>query len=360
MKNYYAVLGLEKGANEEQIKKAYRRLALLYHPDRNRDADAEEKFKEISEAYAVLSDDQKRAQYDQYGHAGFDQRYSQEDIFRNANFADFEDIFGGMGFGSDPFDLFGFGSRGPRRGADLQATVEITLEEAAKGVKREFEFAKMKKCSTCRGSGGAPGAGIRTCPQCGGAGRVRITRRLGPMHFQTIEACNRCGGAGRRYDRACPDCGGSGMKRQKEKITIDIPPGAFDNMRMKFEEGGEYSAAGYGDLYVDVHVKRHQLFEREGDDLITELSIPFTVATLGRETEVQTLLSGKKKINVPAGTQPDDVITVRGEGVPRLQRGGKGDLLIRVKVGIPKKINKKQKELLEEFEKEGKKPFGLF
>lgn len=357
-KDYYEVLGVAKTASKDEIKQAYRKLALQFHPDRNKDQGAEERFKEISESYAVLSDDEKRAQYDQYGHAGFDQRYSQEDIFRNANFSDFEDMFGGAGF--DPFDLFGFGSRGPRRGADLQTTVEITLEEAATGAKREFGYNKVKKCSTCKGSGGAPGAGIRTCNQCGGAGRVRVVKRLGPMAFQTIATCNKCGGAGKSYDRACPDCHGSGMKKQKENITINIPPGAFDQLRMRMEAGGEYSPAGYGDLYIDVRVKKHPLFEREEDNLLTELSVPFTAAALGRDMEVQTLLSGKKKLHIAAGTQPDEVLTLRGEGMPRLQRGGKGDLLVRIKVEIPKRLNKKQKELLEEFEKENKKPFGLF
>ncbi|MFH1221646.1 MAG: molecular chaperone DnaJ [Candidatus Micrarchaeota archaeon] len=361
-KDYYEVLGVAKTAGKDDIKQAYRKLALQFHPDRNKDAGAEERFKEISEAYAVLSDDQKRQEYDAYGHAGFGQQYSREDIFRNANYADFEDVFGNMGFGGDPFDLFGFGERRQRTGGDLQTSVELTLEEAAKGATREFDYNRVKKCSTCKGSGGAPGAGIRTCPQCGGAGRVRITRRLGPMHFQTIAACNKCGGAGKSYDRACGDCNGNGMKKQRDHISINIPAGAFDRMRMRIDDAGEYTGAGYGDLYADIHVKKHQLFEREGDDLLTELSVPFTAAVLGREMEVQTLLSGKKKVQVAAGTQPGEVLTLRGEGMPRLQRSGKGDLLIKVKIEIQKKLNKKQKELLEEFEKEAAKkgPFGMF
>ncbi len=368
-RDYYEVLGVPKNATKEDIKNAYRRLALQYHPDRNKSKDADEKFKEINEAYAVLSDEEKRRQYDAYGQAGFSERFTQEDIFRGADFGDFEDLFESMGFGRfgfdrHPFDFFGFGRARKRRGADLQASVQITLEDAARGISRDFEFLKTKKCGTCGGTGGAPGAKLVACPACGGTGSIRTTKRLGPMTFQSIVTCNRCGGIGRVYEKTCPSCGGTGMKKENEKITITIPPGAFDGMRLRFAGSGEYGPGGYGDLYVDVRVRKHPLFAREGDDLVTEFSIPFTTAALGGEIEVQTLLSGKKRIRIPAGTQSGEIIRIKEEGMPRLQqRGGRkaGDLLVKISVEIPKKLTKRQRELLEEFEKESKKRFfGLF
>lgn len=369
-RDYYEVLGVSKNATKEDIKNAYRRLALQYHPDRNKSKDAEEKFKEINEAYAVLSDEEKRRQYDAYGQASFSGRFTEQDIFRGADFSEFEDLFesmgfGPFGFGRHPFDLFGFGRTRKRRGADLQASVQITLEEAAQGISRDFEFLKTKKCETCGGTGGAPGAKIAACPACGGTGSMRTTKRLGPMTFQSIVTCNRCGGTGRTYEKTCSSCSGTGMKKENEKLTINIPPGAFNGMRLRFAGSGEYGLGGYGDLYIDVRVKRHSLFAREGDDLVTELAIPFTTAALGGETEVQTLVSEKKKIRIPPGTQSGETITVKGEGMPRLQqRSGDrkiGDLLIKISVEIPKKLTKRQRELLEEFEKESKKKlFGLF
>jgi len=365
-RDYYEILGVPRNATKEEIKQAYRKLALQYHPDRNKSKEAEEKFKEINEAYAVLSDDEKRKEYDMYGAAGFEQRYRPEDIFRGADFSDFEDLFesmgfGPFGFGRDPFDIFGFREGRRKRGADLQATIQITLEEAAQGISREFEFFKTKRCDVCNGTGGAPGAKLKICPHCNGTGRIRTTRRMGPMTFQTVTTCNHCHGVGKVYEKLCPACGGSGMKREKEKITISVPPGVFDGMRMRFEGAGEYGPGGYGDLYLTVRVKKHPLFARDGDDLITEYEIPFTTAILGGEVEIETLTSGKKKVSIPGGIQPGDIITLKGEGMPKLQRSGRGNLLIKLKVQIPRKISKRQRELIEEFEKEGKKKFfGLF
>lgn len=363
-KDYYSILGVSRNATKEEIKNAYRKLALQYHPDRNKSKDAEEKFKEINEAYAVLSDDEKRREYDMYGHEDFRKHFTEEDIFRGANFSDFEDLFAQMGFGpfGRDFDIFGFGRRSrTRRGADLQATVQITLEEAARGATHTFEFFREKKCDVCGGGGAEPGSSIRVCPDCGGSGQVRSTRRMGPIVFQAITTCPRCKGSGKTYEKLCHACGGSGIKKQKENITINIPAGAFDGMRMRIDGGGEYGPGGYGDLYVDIRVKKHPLFIRQGDDLITEYSIPFTTAILGADIELQTLIDGKVKVAIPPGTQPDEVITLKDYGIPHLQRKGRGDLKIKIKVSIPKKISKKQRELIEEFEKEGKKKFfGIF
>ncbi|MEM4165744.1 MAG: molecular chaperone DnaJ [Candidatus Bilamarchaeaceae archaeon] len=367
-RDYYEILGVSRNATKEEIKNAYRKLALQYHPDRNKSKEAEEKFKEINEAYAVLSDDEKRRQYDTYGHEGFGQYYTQEDIFRGADFSDFEDLFAEFGFGpfgrfgKNPFDIFGFSrSSRARKGADLQATVQITLEDAARGVSHTVEFVRNKRCDVCNGSGAEPGSSLRLCPDCGGRGQVRSTKRMGPMTFQAITTCRKCGGSGKVYEKICRACEGSGIKKQKEKMVIGIPAGAFDGMRIRIDNGGEYDKGGYGDLYIDVRIKKHPLFSRQGDDLITEYTIPFTAAALGKEIEIQTLIDGKKKITIPSGTQPGDTISLKGLGMPRLQRSGRGDLKIHIKVEIPKKLSKRQRELLEEFEKEsGKKFLGIF
>lgn len=367
-KDYYGILGVSRNATKEEIKDAYRKLALHYHPDRNKSKDAEEKFKEINEAYAVLSDNEKRRQYDMYGHEDFERHFTEEDIFRGADFSDFDDLFAELGFGPfrrfgrSPFDIFGFGrATRIKKGADLQASVQITLEEAARGVSHTFEFTKNKRCDICNGNGAEPGSSLKICVECNGSGQLRTTRRMGPMTFQTITTCKRCGGSGKSYEKLCHACGGSGMKRQKEKIVLDIPPGSFDGMRMRIDGSGEYGPGGYGDLYVDIRIKKHPLFIRQGDDLITEYTIPFTAAALGKEIEIQTLIDGKKKIVIPSGTQPNEIIVLKGYGMPRLQRSGRGDIKVKIKVEIPKKLSRKQKEILHEFEKETNKKFlGLF
>lgn len=371
-RDYYEVLGVAKAANKEQIKDAYRKLALKYHPDRNPgDKASEEKFKELSEAYAVLSDDGKRSQYDQYGHAGFDQRYSQEDIFRGADFSDFEDMVKGFGFGGgggSPFgDMFGsmfgggFGQGGRRGeyGADLQTRVEITLEEAAKGVKKEISYHHSKACNKCSGSGSEPGSRRTTCSTCHGRGQVQQARRAGPMAFYTVTTCNKCRGEGQMVEKPCKNCNGSGKMSGNEHINVDIPAGIENGMRMRLENLGEFGKDGSGDLYVDVYVKKHQTFEREGENIWINKEITFPEAALGGEVEVPTLF-GKAKLNVPVGTASHTVFRLKGEGMPKLRRGGKGDEMVRVIVSIPKKLTKKQKELLAEFEKEGEKKSGIF
>lgn len=367
-RDYYEVLGLPKSASKDEIKSAYRKLALKYHPDRNKDKSAEEQFKEISEAYAVLSDDNKRAQYDQYGHAGFDQMYSREDIFRTADFSDFNDLFREFGFGGGSFGgafgpMFargfgiGRGGRAGRRyeyGADLQAEMEITLEEAAKGVKKELTYHRSKACPKCKGSGSEPGTSRKKCEACGGSGQLQQSRRMGPMQFYSVTTCNRCGGEGTSIEKACRECNGSGKVGQSEDIKVGMPAGIQNGMRIRLEGMGEHGRDGHGDLYVLVYVQRHPTFARDGDDLWLDMPVSFAKAALGAEIEVPTLF-GKAKLHVPAGTHSHTVFRMKGEGMPRMNRNGKGDQMVRVVIDVPKKLSGKQKELLKEFEKEGEK-----
>lgn len=362
-RDYYEILGVPKQASKSDIKKSYRKLALKYHPDRNKESDAAEKFKEVSEAYAVLSDEKKRQQYDQYGHAGFDRMYSQEDIFRGANFRDFQDIFGNMGFGGrgrNPFeDLFGsfFGSgfgRGGRQrdfGADLEYETEISLEDAAKGVKKEISIYRTVVCSKCKGTRAEPGSKTTTCSTCKGSGQVQQARRMGPMAFHTITTCPKCKGEGNIIEKPCKECAGSGRTREKEHIKVNIPPGIESGMRIRLEGLGEYGRDGPGDLFVSVYISPHKYFKRAGDDLLLEVPIPFTTAALGDKIEVPTLF-GKAKLTIPPGTQSHTVFKLNGEGMPNIRTRGKGDQMVRVTVKVPEKLTKKQKEVLKEFEKE--------
>jgi molecular chaperone DnaJ len=370
-RDYYEVLGVDKSATPDQIKQAYRKLALQFHPDRNKDPSATERFKEISEAYAVLSDEKKKAQYDQYGHAGFDQMYSRDDIFRTADFSDFEDVFSSFGFGSDPFGIFGSGSPfGPRRGgggrmhdygADLATRIDITLEEAAKGTKKELGYHHSKVCPKCSGNGSEPGTQRRTCSACGGRGQVQTARRMGPMQFYSVNTCAKCHGEGSAVEKPCRSCSGSGRVSEYEHINVNVPSGIQSGMRLRLEGLGEYGRDGPGDLFVTVYIKKHDRFERQGDDLWIEVPIGFAKAALGGDAEVQTLF-GKDKLHIPAGTASHTVFRLRGEGMPRIGRGGKGDLMVRAIIDVPKKLSGKQKELLREFEKEGDKKgiLGVF
>ncbi|VVC03842.1 Chaperone protein DnaJ [Candidatus Bilamarchaeum dharawalense] len=356
-KDYYEVLGVAKNASSDEIKKAYRKMAFEYHPDRNKSPDAEARFKEISEAYAVLSDDKKRAQYDQYGHAGFDQMYSQEDIFRNADFSDIQDMFGSFGFG-DPFggfgSMFGGGRRRREHGANLETGIEISLEEAAKGVKKDIDYSRSKACSRCSGSGSEPGSSKKTCSVCQGKGQVQQTRRVGPMAFYTVTTCNKCRGEGSSVEKPCKDCGGSGKVGSAEHIKVNIPAGIHSGMSLRLDDLGEYGRDGPGDLFVKVYVKEHDKFERKEDDLFIEIPIGFSKAAIGGLVEVPTLF-GKAELTIPAGTQSHTIFRLRNEGMPRLGRNGKGDELVRVLIDVPKKLSKKQKELLAQFDEESRK-----
>ncbi len=367
-KDYYEVLGVSKTASKDEIKKAYRKLAMKFHPDKNKDAGAEGKFKEISEAYAVLSDEKKRADYDAYGHAGFDNMYSQEDIFRNANFQGFEDLFRNMGFGggagADPFDIFGsmFGGgmgRNMNVGHDLQTEVEITLEQAAKGTKKKMSYWRNAPCPKCGGSGGEPGSKLNTCSQCAGQGRVKQMRRMGPMTFATIAACPQCHGAGQSYEKSCRECSGSGKKRLSQDLNIDIPEGVRDGMRLRLGGYGEYEKDGAGNLYVYIKVQPHKIFQRFGDDLFITAPITFGQAAMGDKIEVPTLF-GKTELKIPSGTSSHAEFRINNEGMPVFNNGGKGDLIVKTIVDIPKKLTKKQKELLKDFEGDYKKKKGFF
>jgi molecular chaperone DnaJ len=358
-RDYYEILGLSKDASKDQIKDAYRKLAMQYHPDRNKAPEAEEKFKEISEAYAVLSDDQKRQQYDTLGHSGFDQRYSEEDIFRGADFNDiFRDI-GGGGF-SDIFRMFfggGFGGGGyserQNRGQDLLYELSITLDEAAKGVQREIEIPRTEQCDVCGGSGAAPGTQPKTCPRCNGAGRVQNMRQSMFGTFVQVTPCPQCRGKGRIIEAPCKNCRGSGLVKKRRKITVNVPVGIDEGYQLRLRGEGDMAGNGgeSGDLYVLVHILPNDLFVRNGDDLHYVLMIGFPQAALGTDVEVPTL-EGPTTLKIKPGTQVGDVIRLKGKGMPRFRGYGKGDLLVQVGIAVPEKLTGKQRELLEGLAKE--------
>lgn len=358
-RDYYEILGVPRDATPEQIKDAYRKLALQYHPDRNKSPDAEEKFKEISEAYAVLSDPQKRSQYDMLGRAGFDQQYTQEDIFRGA---DFETIFRDFGFGGfgDLFEMF-FGGRGygPRktRGSDLFYGVKITMEEAFRGVDKEIEIPRNETCKQCAGSGAAPGSSPRTCTQCGGTGQVQRVQASGFARFVQITTCPACRGSGSIIEKPCSACRGSGVVKAKRKIAVKIPAGAEDGMQLRLRGEGDVSPDGGppGDLYVQVTVLPDPRFRREGADLYYDLKIGFPQAALGTEAEVPTM-EEPARVTIAPGTQPGTVLRLRGKGMPRLGGYGRGDLFVVVNVAVPERLTPRQRELLKELAKELDQP----
>jgi molecular chaperone DnaJ len=353
-RDYYEVLGVQKKASKDQIKDAYRKLAMQFHPDRNKDAGAEEKFKEISEAYAVLSDDQKRQQYDNLGHQGFDQRYKQEDIFRGA---DFDSIFRDMGF-SDIFRSFfggesfsGYEER--NRGQDLAYNLEITLEEAAKGTEKEIEIPRTERCEVCGGSGANPGTSAKVCPRCGGAGKIQNMRKAGFAMYVQVTACPTCKGKGKIIDTPCNNCHGSGIVRRRRKITVKVPRGIDEGYQLRLRGEGEMAANNGepGDLYVVVHVKQDPQFMREGDDLWHVTIINYPQAALGAEISIPTL-DGTTVIKVRPGTQPGETITLRGKGMPRFRGYGRGDLFVRVGISVPEKLTSQQRALLEQLARE--------
>jgi molecular chaperone DnaJ len=354
-RDYYEVLGIPKNAPKDQIKDAYRKLAMQYHPDRNKSPDAEEKFKEISEAYAVLSDDEKRQQYDTLGHAGFDQRYTQEDIFRGA---DFDSIFRDLGFG-DLFRAFfgggfggGFGER-VNRGQDIGYDLEITLEEAARGTEKEIEVPRTEKCEVCHGSGASPGTQPRTCPRCNGAGKVQNMRKSSFAMYVQVVPCPACRGKGVLIDSPCSNCRGTGLVRRRRRITVKIPVGIDGGYQLRLRGEGEVPPNGGepGDLYVVVHVKPNELFLRESDDLMHVLIISYPMAALGGEVQVPTL-EGPTAVRIRPGTQPGETIRLRGKGMPHFRGYGRGDLMVRVGISVPDRLTSRQKELLEDLSKE--------
>lgn len=361
--DYYDILGIDKKASIDDIKSSYRKLALRYHPDKNKDPGAEEKFKEISEAYAVLEDQTKRQQYDQHGHAGIDMKYSQEDIFRGAA-PDIEDIlrgFGAGGFrrggsGGNIFNIiFGNGERreGPMRGSDIYHELSINFEEAALGKTVGIEISKVETCNICHGNGARPGTLPRTCPSCSGTGKVNKTQNTPFGRFMTTSTCNVCQGRGHIIDTPCTICHGSGTVKGRRKLEVKIPPGVDTGSMLRVPgEGGIGKKGGpSGDLYVEMNVRPHDIFSRHDDDILMETTITFTQAVLGDEITVPTL-DGKVKMKIPPGTQNGNVFRLREKGFQSLHISGKGDQLVKIKVDVPTKLNGKQKQLLREFAEE--------
>jgi molecular chaperone DnaJ len=354
-RDYYEVLGVSKGASDDEIKKAYRKLAVKFHPDKNPgDKAAEESFKELGEAYEALSDQQKRAAYNQYGHAAFDprQRASWGGGFGGGGFHDpfdiFREVFGGGGGGSIFENIFGGNQdpSGPQRGDDLRYDLEITLEEAALGCEKEISVTKLDKCETCEGSGAEAGSKLKTCTTCGGRGQVLTSRGI----FSIAQTCPHCKGQGRLLEKPCKTCHGDGKKQRASKIKLRIPAGVEGGSRLRSQGNGEAGFRGgpAGDLYVFLNVKRHEIFSRDGDDLLCEIPVSFVQATLGAEIEVPTL-EGSATVKIPTGTQPGTLLRLKGRGVKNLQGYGQGDLHVRVQVEVPAHLNSAQKAKLHEF-----------
>lgn len=356
-RDYYEVLGVDKSASEDEIKKAYRKAAKQYHPDLHPgDKEAEEKFKEANEAYEVLSDAEKKAKYDRFGHAGVDPSYGAGQGGYGG--------FNGQGFDFDLGDIFsnifggGFGGGGsanpnaPQRGSDTQASVTISFEEAAKGCEREVESNRIEVCDECHGSGAAAGSSPKTCPECNGRGQVTTSQRTPFGMFQTQKACSRCGGKGTIIDNPCKKCRGAGRVRRPAKITVKIPAGIDDRQIINARGQGNKGINGgpAGDLRVAVNVRPHPIFERDGYNVWVEMHISFAAAALGCELQVPTL-DGKVKYNIPAGTQSGDVFKLKGRGIQSLNNRGRGDQLVRVIVDVPRTLNAEQKRLLLELDK---------
>lgn len=359
-RDYYEVLGVKKGASLDEIRKAYRESALRYHPDRvphEQKKEAEEKFKEISEAYAVLSDANKRALYDQYGHSGIDQKYAYEDIFKGTDYSSVFQDLGDAGFGGGLFDeIFsdlGFDISGGRhsragasrrRGRDLQISVDITLEEASTGAEKTITVPRYEVCGTCSGSGAKPGTKKTTCPVCKGAGRTVVSSGF----FQLAQACQRCQGEGSIIQAPCPDCRGEGRMKVNRKIKVKIPAGVDTGSNLRVRGEGEAGTSGRGDLYVVIEVSRHPVFERHDNDLLTEINVSLTKAILGGEVEVP-ILSGKVEMKIPQGTQSGRVFRLKEKGMPDVHGRGIGDELVRINVTIPEHLTAEQRKAIEEF-----------
>jgi molecular chaperone DnaJ len=370
-RDYYEILELQKNASKDEIKNTYRKLALKYHPDRNKSPGAEEKFKEISEAYAVLSDDEKRKKYDTYGHVG------SEDVFRGSE-ANFEEIFRDMGFGgfaktifeqmfgggrgaggfegsTNPFSGFGFNIGGNRRkGRDILYDMELSLEDVVRGKKDEIELPKFESCNDCGGTGAARGTKPRTCNTCNGQGQTRRVYNQNRFStFISLEPCQTCNGKGQMIDKPCTSCLGSGKIKQNKKLKINIPSGVEDGMTLQLTGEGEYSEQGPpGDLLIRLHVLPHNLFERlEDGHVLYNLNLDYPSLVLGTEIKVPTL-HGYEKLKIPGGTQVNTILKIKGKGLPRYGTYGKGDQLVRILVKIPNNLTEKQKLLLKELNKE--------
>jgi len=362
-RDYYEVLGLTKAASPEEIKKAYRQKAKKYHPDVNKDdPDAAEKFKEVAEAYEILSDDQKRSAYDQFGHDAFDPTRMGAGGFGGAD-------FGGAGGFGDIFDLFFGGGggqrrRGPQRGADREVRLDISFEDAVFGAEKEMDIMRVESCSKCDGSGAEPGSKPKTCSHCQGTGQVRSVQNTPFGRFETSRPCGQCNGEGKIIEKPCTACKGKGRVRRKRNINVRIPAGIDTGSRLRIQNEGEEGVLGgpSGDLYIVIVVKPHTRFKRDGYTLLCNLEINIVQAALGAEIEIPLLGGDIHKLNIPEGTQPGDIITVKNKGVPHLQSHRTGDLKVLVNVKIPTRLTKKQKETLAGFfnENEDKDKKGLF
>ena len=357
-RDYYEVLGVSKGASDDEIKRAYRKLAKKYHPDMNPgDKEAEAKFKEVNEAYSILSDSEKRARYDQFGHAGVDPNYGAGGPgggFGGFDMGDIDlgDIFGsffGGGFG-------GFGGsssarrNGPQKGESLRASLTISFEEAAFGCEKEINLNRTEECEACHGSGAEPGTTAETCPDCRGTGVVRVQQRTGGFAFSSTAPCSRCRGTGKIIHTPCKACGGSGSVKKSKRVTVSIPAGIDDGQAISLRGQGNAGKNGgpAGDLIVAVHVKPHPQFHRDGTTVLYEQPVTFYQAVMGAELEIPTI-DGKVKYNLPAGTQTGTTFRLRGKGIPELRGRGRGDQYVTVRVQVPTSLNGEQKEALRAF-----------
>jgi molecular chaperone DnaJ len=335
-RDYYEALGVSNGASPDDLRRAYRRLAKEYHPDVNSDPGAEDRFKEINEAYAVLSDDQRRAAYDRFGHAGV--KGMPTDF--GFGFSDIFEEFFGFGMGGTR------GRRSPRRGADLRYDMHLEFEEAVFGIETEIEFHRRDTCTRCSGSGAEPGTTPVRCDTCNGTGEVRQVRQTFLGSMVNVSTCPNCGGKGETISTPCQVCSGSGIERLQLEKTIEVPPGVNDGTQIRLNGEGEPGLNGgpRGDLYVVIHVKKHKYFRRRKDDILLDLSINLAQATLGAELNVPTV-DGDVELTIPTGTQPGKVLRMRGKGVPRLRRNGRGDQLVVISVDIPRTLDSEQREL---------------
>lgn len=354
-RDFYEILGVDKTVSEDELKKAYRKAAKKYHPDLHPgDAEAEKNFKEVNEAYEILSDKEKRARYDQFGHAGVDPNYGAGGAGGGYgggfDFGDLGDIFSSFG------DIFGSGRsrsnpNAPRRGSDTAANITISFEEAAKGCKKTIKTTRVENCKECSGSGAEKGTSPKTCPTCHGSGQVTSAQRTPFGVMQTQQVCSQCRGSGKIVEKPCKSCSGKGRKRVTLEKEIDIPAGIDDGQRITYRGLGDMGTNGgpTGDLYITVSVRPHAIFEREGFDIFCEIPVTFTQAALGAEIIVPTLY-GKVKFTIHEGTQPGDEFKLKGKGVKRLNYSGYGDQYVKIAVEVPKDLSKKQRELLREFE----------
>ncbi len=345
--DYYEILGVNRDASDADIKSAFRKLAKQYHPDLHpNDKEAEKKFKDINEAYEVLSDEKKRAQYDQFGHAAFDPSAASGGSYGGGfGFEDIFSAFTGGGFGG--FGGFSQNRNGPVQGRDLRYNLTITFEESAFGVKKEILIPREENCKTCGGTGAKPGTSPVTCTTCGGTGQVRVQQNTMFGSFATVRTCDACNGTGKIIQETCPECRGRGRVNKSKRIVVNVPAGIDNGQTLNMRGEGEAGLRGgpAGDLYITITVKTHKLFTRRGTDLYLDMNIPMTVAALGGEIQVPTL-RGTVKYTVPEGTQPGTTFRLKEQGMPRLNSNSKGDLLVRTNVTIPKRLSDEQRDLM--------------